>query len=43
MFPLRAALSGRMHGPDIGDMLAYLGRERSVARLRHLAELVAAA
>jgi glutamyl/glutaminyl-tRNA synthetase len=34
MFPLRVALSGRAHGPDIGDILTLLGRERCVTRLR---------
>lgn len=34
MFPLRVALSGRGGGPDLGDILVLLGRERCVARLR---------
>jgi glutamyl-tRNA synthetase len=34
MFPLRVALSGRAHGPDIGDVLTLLGRERCLIRLR---------
>jgi glutamyl-tRNA synthetase len=34
MFPLRVALSGKSGGPDLGAMLAYLGRERSVSRLQ---------
>jgi glutamyl-tRNA synthetase len=34
MFPLRVALSGRAHGPDLGDILTLLGKERCVARLR---------
>ena len=38
MFPLRVALSGRGHGPDIGDMLTLLGRDRCVTRVRHFAE-----
>ncbi len=38
MFPLRVALSGRGHGPDIGDVLTLLGRDRCVARVRHFAE-----
>jgi glutamyl-tRNA synthetase len=37
MFPLRVALSGRAHGPDLGDILSILGRERCVTRLRALA------
>ena len=40
MFPLRVALSGKSGGPDLGEMLAYLGRERSVSRLhRFIPEL----
>jgi glutamyl-tRNA synthetase len=34
MFPLRVALSGRGHGPDIADILSLLGQEKSVERLR---------
>jgi glutamyl-tRNA synthetase len=34
MFPVRVALSGKAGGPDLGDILAILGKERSVARLR---------
>ena len=34
MFPTRVALSGRAHGPDLGDIFAILGQERTVARLR---------
>jgi glutamyl-tRNA synthetase len=34
MFPQRVALSGKSGGPDLGEMLAYLGRERSVSRLQ---------
>jgi len=34
MFPLRVALSGRGHGPDLGAILDILGRERSVDRIR---------
>lgn len=37
MFPLRAALSGRGHGPDLGDILGLLGSGRSVARIREFA------
>ena len=33
MFPLRAALSGRAHGPDLGDILGLLGKDRSRARI----------
>ncbi len=34
MFPIRVALSGRAHGPDLGDIFNILGKERTVARLR---------
>ncbi|QJE96125.1 glutamate--tRNA ligase [Luteolibacter luteus] len=40
MFPVRVALSGKAGGPDLGDILGLLGKERSVARLRRcVAEL----
>ncbi|MEP9401400.1 glutamate--tRNA ligase [Sphingomonas sp. VNH70] len=32
--PLRLALTGREHGPDMGALLPLIGRERAVARLR---------
>jgi glutamyl-tRNA synthetase len=41
MFPLRAALSGRAHGPDLGDLLDLLGRARSIARVRVFSRLLA--
>ena len=37
MFPTRVALSGKGGGPDLGDILAILGRTPSVERLRRLA------
>jgi glutamyl-tRNA synthetase len=40
MFPLRVALSGRAHGPDLGVMLDLLGRERCVARVRGFAAIL---
>ncbi len=40
MFPLRVALSGRGHGPDLGDMLNLLGKERCVARVRAFSEML---
>jgi glutamyl-tRNA synthetase len=40
MFPLRVALSGRPHGPDLGDILNLLGRERCVVRLRQFIPLL---
>ena len=41
MFPLRAALSGRGHGPDLGDILDLLGGARSIARVREFAATLA--
>lgn len=38
MFPTRVALSGKSGGPDLGDMMALLGRDLSVTRVRNLAE-----
>lgn len=40
MFPLRVALSGRAHGPDLGDILALLGQERSTARVRRFCAML---
>lgn len=40
MFPLRVALSGRAHGPDLGDMLALLGQARSTARVRRFCAMI---
>jgi glutamyl-tRNA synthetase len=37
MFPLRVALSGRAHGPDLGDVLNLLGKNRCVKRVRDFA------
>jgi len=37
MFPLRIALSGRRHGPDMKDILDLLGQDRCVARLGEFA------
>lgn len=37
MFPLRVALSGRGHGPDLGDVLSLLGKARCVKRVREFA------
>ena len=31
--PLRQALTGLEHGPDMGRLLAFIGRERILARL----------
>ncbi len=40
MFPLRVALSGRGHGPDLGDMLNLLGKERCVTRVKGFSEML---
>jgi glutamyl/glutaminyl-tRNA synthetase len=40
MFPLRVALSGRGHGPDIGDVLNLLGKERCTGRVRKFSEML---
>jgi glutamyl-tRNA synthetase len=40
MFLLRVALSGRMHGPDLGDMLNLLGKDRCVKRVRNFSALL---
>jgi len=42
MFPLRVALSGRGHGPDLGDILDLLGKDRATRRVRQLAEMMTA-
>ncbi len=38
MFPLRVALSGRGHGPDLGDILSILGSEVCAKRARDFAQ-----
>lgn len=40
MFPLRVALSGRAHGPDLWATLEVLGGARSVARVQALVRLL---
>ncbi|MCF7674577.1 MAG: glutamate--tRNA ligase [Akkermansiaceae bacterium] len=42
MFPLRAALSGRAHGPDLGEMIVLLGKDRCAARIQCLSEKLTA-
>jgi glutamyl-tRNA synthetase len=37
MFPVRVALSGKSGGPDLGDILEVLGRDRCVKRLADFA------
>jgi glutamyl-tRNA synthetase len=32
--PLRLALTGREKGPEIAPLLAFIGRDRIIARLR---------
>jgi glutamyl-tRNA synthetase len=38
MFPLRVALTGRAHGPDLGDVLGLLGKDRCVERVGKFAK-----
>ena len=40
MFPLRVALSGRAHGPDLGDILDILGKDRCTERVRKFATML---
>ena len=40
MFPLRVALSGRAHGPDLGDVLNLLGKDRCVKRVQNFAATI---
>jgi glutamyl-tRNA synthetase len=40
MFPLRVALSGRGHGPDIGDVLELLGKEKCGKRAKALGSVL---
>ncbi len=40
MFPLRVALSGRAHGPDLGDILNLLGKQRCTDRVRSFAAML---
>ncbi len=40
MFPLRIALSGKGGGPDLGAILAILGQEESVRRIRRTVGLL---
>lgn len=41
--PLRAALTGRIHGPELAPLAALMGPERVVERLRAAGEMAAAA
>jgi glutamyl-tRNA synthetase len=38
MFPVRVALSGKSGGPDLGDILGLLGREKCATRLQAFSE-----
>lgn len=38
MFPTRVALSGKTGGPDLGDILGILGKDRCLSRLRDFVE-----
>ena len=40
MFPLRVALTGRAHGPDLGDVLNLLGKDRCVKRVREFVAML---
>jgi len=40
MFPLRVALSGRAHGPDLGAMLELLGPVRTATRVRQFCQII---
>jgi glutamyl/glutaminyl-tRNA synthetase len=41
MFPLRVALSGRAHGPDLWAILELLGNARSSTRLQTFLSMLA--
>lgn len=40
MFPLRVALSGRSHGPDLSDILNLLGKDLCTRRVKRFSEIV---
>jgi glutamyl-tRNA synthetase len=40
MFPLRVALSGRAHGPDLGDILNLLGKDRCARRVQKFTGII---
>jgi len=40
MFPLRVALSGRGHGPDLGNILDLLGKSRCTRRVQSFSEMI---
>lgn len=34
--PVRAAISGQLHGPDMNDMMIVIGRDHLIARVEHV-------
>lgn len=36
--PVRAAISGQLHGPDMNDMMIVIGRENLIGRVAHVLE-----
>jgi nondiscriminating glutamyl-tRNA synthetase len=34
--PVRAAISGQLHGPDMNDMMIVIGRDNLMARVDHV-------
>ena len=38
--PVRVALTGQMHGPELASLIPLLGIERTMARIRHSMKLV---
>lgn len=36
--PVRAAISGQLHGPDMNDMMIVIGRDNLIARVEHVLE-----
>jgi len=34
--PIRAAISGQLHGPDMNDMMIVIGRDNLIARIDHI-------
>jgi len=34
--PLRIAITGQMHGPDLAGLVAVLGRERALKRIERI-------
>ena len=38
--PVRVALTGKMHGPELVSLIPLLGVERTMSRIRHSMALV---